>query len=150
MAIEGYDVCVLVWELLVADSGPGGVNTLVGGTPTKPGRIYHDQIPQDAALPGITVGLVAAPDLATIGGAHVLANVQVDVRVIGAGINYGPIVPIARRVNVVLDGAGGTTAETRAWKLARIDTRRGPADDGGSAFRQVIQTYATPAHPAAA
>jgi hypothetical protein len=44
MALEGHDVCGLVWALLVADSGAGGVNTLVGGTPGTPGRIYQGVI----------------------------------------------------------------------------------------------------------
>jgi uncharacterized protein DUF3168 len=148
MALEGHDVCALVWDLLVADSGAGGVNTLLGGTPSAPGRIYQDLVPQAAPLPAATVGLVAAPDLTTLSGDHVLATVQVDVRVIGSGTSYSAIAPIARRVNVVLHGASGTAGESYAYKLERIDFRRAPADDGGVSYRQMIATYATPAHPA--
>jgi hypothetical protein len=148
MALEGYDVCALVWALLVADSAPGGVNALLGGTPSTPGRIYQDVVPQAAALPAATVGLVAAPDTVTLGGTHVKASVDVDVRVVGAGTSYGAIEPIARRVNVVLDGAAGMHAETYAYKLARIDFRRLPESDAGVSYRHLIGTYRTDAHPA--
>jgi len=148
MALEGHDVCALVWDLLVADSGAGGVNTLLGGTPTTPGRIYQDLVPQAASLPAATVGLVAAPDTTTLSGDHVLTTVQVDVRVIGAGTSYSAIAPIARRADVVLAGAHGTAGESYAYKLERIDFRRMPADDGGVSYRQMISTWQSPAHPA--
>ena len=148
MALEGHDVCALVWDLLVADSGAGGVNTLLGGTPTTPGRIYQDLVPQAAALPAATVGLVAGPDTNTLDGTHVLSSVQVDVRVIVAGTSYSAIEPIADRVHVVLAGASGTHGQSYAYKLERIDFRRMPADDGGVSYRQMVATYATPAHPA--
>jgi len=147
MALEGHDVCALVWDLLVADSGAGGGNTLLGGTPTTPGRIYQDQVPQAASLPAATVVLVAAPDTLTLDGTHVLSSVQVDVRVIGSGTSYSTIVPIARRVDVVLAGAAGTAGETYSYRLGRIDLRRSPADDGGVSYRQIIATYQTSAHP---
>jgi Protein of unknown function (DUF3168) len=147
MALEGHDVCSLVWSLLVADAGPGGVNTLLGGTPTTPGRIYQDVVPQAAALPAATIGLVAAPDTNTLGGVHVMSTVDVDVRVVTSGTGYGPLVPIARRVNVVLDGAHGTNGESYAYRVRRIDFRRMPETDAGGSFRHLIGTYRTEAHP---
>jgi Protein of unknown function (DUF3168) len=148
MTLEGYDVCALVWALLVADSGPGGVNALLGGTPTVPGRIYQDVVPQAATLPAATVGLVAAPDLNTRGGEHVAATIDVDVRVVTNGIEYGPIVPIARRVQTTLDGAAGTRGESYAYKLRRIDFRRLAETDAGVSYRHLIGTYRTEAHAA--
>jgi hypothetical protein len=141
MALEGHDVCTLVWNRLTADAGAGGVNTLLGG------RIYQDQIPQAATLPAATVGLVAAPDANTLGGVHVLSIVDVDVRVVASGTSYGPIVAIARRVNAVLDGFTGLAGESYACRLRRIDFRRLPEDDAGASFRHLIGTYRTEAHP---
>jgi hypothetical protein len=141
MALEGHDVCSLVWSLLVADSGPGGVNTLLGG------RIYQDVVPQAATLPAATIGLVAAPDTTTLGGVHVHSTVDVDVRVVGSGTTYGPLVPIGRRVHAVLDGAAGTNGESYAYKLRRIDFRRMPESDAGGSYRHLIATYRTEAHP---
>jgi hypothetical protein len=54
MAIEAQRVAGLVWDLLKADTGAGGVNTLVSG------RIYRDRVPQAAALPAVTVALVSS------------------------------------------------------------------------------------------
>jgi hypothetical protein len=147
VALEGHDVCSLVWSLLVADAGPGGVNALLGGQPGTPGRIYQDVVPQAAILPAATVGLVAAPDTTTLGGVHVGATVDVDVRVVGSGTGYGSLVPIARRVQVVLDGAAGTNGESYAYKLRRIDFRRMPESDAGGSYRHLIATYRTEAHP---
>lgn len=141
MALEGHDVCTLVWNRLTADSGAGGVNTLLGG------RIYQDQIPQAAALPAATVGLVAAPDSNTLGGVHVSATVDVDVRVVASGTSYGPIVAIARRVNVVLAEFTGTAGESYSCRLHRIDFRRLPEDDAGVSYRHLISTWRTVAHP---
>jgi hypothetical protein len=146
MALEGYDVCALVWSLLVADSGPGGVNALLGGTPGTPGRIYHDVVPQAATLPAATIGLVAAPDTNTLGGRHALSTVDVDVRVVTGGTSYGPIVPIARRVHATLQGAAGTSGETYAYHLRQIDFRRLAESEAGASYRHLIGTYRTEAH----
>lgn len=148
MALEGHDVCTLVWNRLVADNGSGGVNTLLGGTPTSPGRIYPDQIPQAASLPAITISLVDAPDLNTLGGEHVKSIVDVDVAVRVNGTSYGPIVAIARRVDVVLAGVAGAAGESYACRLRRIDSRRMPTDEAGMSYRHMIGTYRTDAHPA--
>lgn len=148
MALEGHDVCSLVWNRLVADSGAGGVNTLLGGTPTTPGRIYQDQIPQAAPLPGITISLVAAPDTATLGGVHVGSTVDVDVAVRTNGTSYAPIVGIARRATVVLDGYAGTAGESYACRLVRIDSQRLATDEAGISYRHMIGTYRAVAHPA--
>lgn len=142
MSLEGYDVCSLVYTLLRADAGPGGVNTLLGG------RIYQDRVPQAAPLPAATIALVAAPPTNTLGGVHVKSTVSVDVRVVAAGASYAPIEPIARRVDVVLHGASGTAGETYAYKLEKIDERREATDEAGASFRHLIDTYRTEAHPA--
>lgn len=148
MAIDGLDVCSFVWSRLVADSGPGGVNALLGGTPTTPGRIYRDRVPQSAALPAATIGLVSAPETNTLGGARVMSTVVADVRVVGAGAAWGPLAPIARRIDAVLQGAGGTEpgSGVRVVELRRTDHRAFIEDEAGAAYAHVIQTYLTEAH----
>jgi len=141
MALEGHDVCSLVWTKLVADAGAGGVNTLLGGTPTTPGRIYRDRVPQAAALPAATITLVSSVDTNTLSGIRAMNTTQVDVRVVGPGASYGPLVPIATRVDTVLQGAFGTQGSTYAFKLRRTDLRAFVEDDAGAAFTHVIGTY---------
>ena len=141
MALEGHDVCSLVWTALTSDTGASGVNTLLGG------RIYQDVVPQGVQLPAATVGLVAAPDTVTLSGSHVMSTVDVDVRLVTSGLSYGPIVSIARRVDAVLDGRSGTSGETYAYKLRRIDFRRLPEDEAGVSYRHLIGTYRSEAHP---
>ena len=149
MAVDGVEVCAFVWSRLVADSGPGGFNTLLGGTVTQPGRIYRDRVPQAAALPAATVSLVAAPDLTTLGGVRVMTTVDVDVRIVGAGAgSYGPLAPISKRADVVLDQAGGSAGAAYVYKLRRADFRSFVEDDGGQAFTHLISTYRTESHAA--
>ncbi|HEX5164226.1 MAG TPA: hypothetical protein VFV93_02420, partial [Thermomicrobiales bacterium] len=47
---EGQAVAALVFDALKADTGAGGVNTLVGG------RIYRERAPQAAAVPAVVIG----------------------------------------------------------------------------------------------
>jgi hypothetical protein len=141
VALEGYDVCAFVWSTLVADTVVGGVNTLLGG------RIYQDVVPQAAALPAATIGLVAAPDTTTLGGEHVMSTVDVDVRVVASGTSYGAIVPVARRIDVVLARMYGMSGESEIYKLRRIDFRRLAETDAGVSYRHLIGTYRTEAHP---
>ena len=51
--IEGQRVAAFVFDRLAADTGAGGVSTLVGG------RIYRDVVPQTAVLPAVTLPLMA-------------------------------------------------------------------------------------------
>lgn len=141
--IEGHRVARFVMDTLTADVGAGGVNTLVGG------RIRRDRLGQGLALPGITVTLVSDTDLNTMGGVRVAGNVLVDVRVVGDGNgDYGPLLPIADRVDTVIQSAKGLKDGIAVVELVRSATQQFTEDDAGKAYTHVIQTYATPAYRA--
>lgn len=141
MAVEGHRVAKFVMDTLTSDVGVGGVNTLVGG------RIRRDRLGQTVALPGITVSLVFDLDANTLGGRRSHKRVAVDVRVVGEGNgDYGPLLPIADRVDAVLQNARGLTDGVNVVKLVRTDTQQFVEDDGGKPYTHVIQTYGTPAH----
>lgn len=141
--IEGHRVARFVMDTLTGDVGAGGVNTLVGG------RIRRDRLGQGLALPGITVTLVSDTDLNTMGGVRVAGNVLVDVRVVGDGNgDYGPLLPIADRVDTVIQSAKGLKDGIAVVELVRSATQQFTEDDAGKAYTHVIQTYATPAYRA--
>lgn len=142
MALEGQDVVTKVYDLLAADTGAGGVSTLLGG------RIYRDLVPQAAALPAATVTLVSHTDLNTMGGVRVLGNVLVDVRIVGAGSSYAAINPIARRADTVLQSAGGASFGSVVVELRRTATQQFIENDSGALFAHVIQTYRSEAYAA--
>lgn len=141
--IEGSRVAAFVWSALVADSGAGGVNTLLGGTPSTPGRIYRDQVPQAAALPAATVTLVSATDANTLGGDRVFGAVLVDVRVVGSGASYGTITPIADRADLVLQNRRGTSGGVQIVELRREQVQSFVENEAGTAFTHILSTYRT-------
>jgi hypothetical protein len=136
--IEGQRVASLVFDLLKADTGAGGVNTLVSG------RIYRDRVPQTALLPAVTVSLVSGTDTNTIGGIRVFQNVLVDVRVVSDGVNYAN--SIADRVDTVLQNTGGTKDTVRVVELTRDQVMAFIEDDAGKSYSHIVATYRTPAY----
>jgi hypothetical protein len=149
VAVEGQRVAAFVWDALRNDSGAGGVNTLLGGTPATPGRIYRDQAPQAAQLPAAVIALVSSTDSNTLGGVRAFDVVLVDVRVVASGVNWGAIDPIADRVDVVLHGRVGTRSGVQVVELRRDQTQAFVEVDAGASFSHLIQTYRTEAHATA-
>jgi hypothetical protein len=138
MAIEAQRVASLVWDLLKADTGAGGVNTLVSG------RIYRDRVPQAAALPAVTVALVSSVPTNTIGGRRVVQNVLVDVRVVSDGTTYANA--IADRVDTVLQNTGGLKESVHVVELVQDAVQAYIEDDAGKSYAHIVATYRTPAY----
>lgn len=138
MAIEGQQVASWIWDQLVADSGAGGVNTLLGG------RIYRDRVPQAALLPAATITLVSHVDQSTIGGRRVFAVTLTDVRVVGDGSAYQNT--IASRVDTVLQNATGTKSGVTIVELRRDAVQAFIEDDAGRSYSHLVQTYRTEAY----
>ena len=136
--LEGQRVASLVFDLLKADTGAGGVNTLTSG------RVYRDRGPQTAVLPAVTVTLVSATDVSTLGGVRVGTKVLVDVRVVNAGTVYSNA--IADRIDVVLQNTGGLKETVRTVELVREQVQAFIEDDAGTSFAHLIATYRTPAY----
>jgi hypothetical protein len=148
MALEGQSVCGFIWARLVADNGPGGVNTLLGGTASTVGRIYRDRVPQTAPFPSMTITLVSHTDESTLEGARVFAVTLVDVRVVGSGSAYGTLNPIAARADAVLQNAPGSKDGVVVVELRRDGVQAFVEDEAGAMFSHVIQTYRTEAYAA--
>lgn len=136
--IEAQRVASLIWDLLTADTGASGVNTLVGG------RIYRDRVPQAAALPAITITLVSSVPANTIGGRRVFQNVLVDVRIVNDGSVYANA--IADRVDAVLQNVGGTKETVRVVELVQDSVQAFIEDDSGRSYAHIVATYRTPAY----
>lgn len=136
--IEGQRVASLVYDLLKADTGAGGVNTLTGG------RIYRDRVPQTAALPAVTITLVSSVPTNTLGGNRVFQNVLVDVRVVNDGSVYANA--IADRVDVVLQNVGGSKESVRVVELVQDAVQAFVEDDSGRSYAHIVATYRTPAY----
>jgi hypothetical protein len=140
MAVEGQRVASFVWAALTADGGAGGVNTLLAG------RVYRDQVPQSAPLPAATITLVSATDSNTLGANRAFGSVLVDVRVVGAGVSYGALNPIADRVDVVLQNRSGTDGGVVVVELRREQVQAFVETESGASFAHIIATYRTEAY----
>ena len=136
--IEGQRVASLVFDRLKADTGAGGVNTLVGG------RIFRDRVPQAALLPAITVTLVAGTDTNTVGGRRVFQTALVDVRVVSDGVNYAN--SIADRADAVIQNAVGTKETVNVVELRREQVTAFVEDDAGKSYSHLVSTYRTEAY----
>lgn len=136
--IEAQRVASLVWDLLKADTGPSGVNTLVSG------RIYRDRVPQAAALPAVAITLVSSVPSNTLGGRRVFQQVLVDVRIVNDGTVYSNA--IADRVDAVLQNVGGTKETVKVVELVQDAVQAYIEDDAGKSYAHIVATYRTPAY----
>ena len=138
--IEGRRVAAYVYTLLTADTGAGGVSTLLGG------RIYGRRAPQGVTLPACVIQLVSSASTNTLGGVRSHAVALVDVHLIAEGASITPLVAIADRADMVLQSAGGLQDGATIVKLRRDDEREYDEDEGGVAYVHQIQTYRTEAY----
>jgi hypothetical protein len=136
--LEGQRVASLVFDLLKADTGASGVNTLTGG------RIYRDRVPQTALLPAVTVTLVSATDTNTQGGLRVFTNTLIDVRVVSDGTVYSNA--IADRVDTVLQQATGLKETVHVNELRREQVMGFVEDDAGRSYAHLVMTYRSEAY----
>lgn len=133
--IEGRRVARFVFATLKADTGAGGVSTLLGG------RIYSRRVPASAPLPAAVVTLAAAVPTNTLGGVRVFKTTLVDVHLICDGADIAPLVPIADRADAILQGAGGLQDGADVVKLVLDDEREYDEDLAGKVYTHQIQTF---------
>ena len=141
MIVEAQRVMSYVVGTLQADTGAGGVAALCGG------RIYRDRVPAAAVLPAVTATLVSGTDVLTLGGVRVFDTTLVDVRVVGDGSSYGPINPIADRVDAVLNERRAAASGVDVVKLRRDQVQAFvETDPGGKTYCHIIATYRSEAY----
>lgn len=102
------------YGILHADTGVGGVSTLVGD------RIYVDEAPQGSAYPMVLVSAQAPGiDVVSIGPHRVMVNTLYWIRVVGKGASKAALVTIYSRMDTLLQAAGGVTATLRVLMVNR-------------------------------
>jgi Protein of unknown function (DUF3168) len=135
--IEGQQVAAFVYDRLVADAQ---IATMLGG------RVYRDLVPSAAPLPAATVTLVSSTDVNTLGADRAFGAVLVDVRVIGDGSSYGPINPIADRVDAVLQNVSGVRQAVNVVELRREQVQAFIENESGKLYTHIVATYRTEAY----
>ena len=138
--IEGRRAAAFVYATLAADTGAGGVNTLLGG------RIYPQRAPQNVALPCCVIQLVSATPTNTTGGRRVFKSVLVDVHLIADGMSMDALDDIADRVDAVLQNAGGSQDGATVVELVQDAEQGYTEDDAGKVYMHSVQTYRCAVH----
>lgn len=102
------------YGLLHADTGVGGVDTLVSG------RIFTDEAPQGAVYPFVLISAQAPGiDVVSIGPHRVMVNTLYWIRVVGKGASKKALQATADRIDALLQAAGGVTASIRVLMVNR-------------------------------
>lgn len=140
--LEGQTVARFIYDLLTADAGVGGVNTLVSG------QVHRGRVPEGIPLPAVTVAVVDGTDFNAHDGEHIAQDVQIDVTVRGDGETFDEIEPIASRIFVVLQLAEGVKDGVYVVRLRRTDTTEFQTGTRGKPYSHIVQTFFTEAEPA--
>ncbi len=141
--IEAQRVARFAMSLLVADTGPSGVVTLLGGGE----RLWRALVPQGKPLPALTLEVVPLDDLTTANGDHVWQPVLLDIGIHGEGADYGPINAAADRAYQLLQGAAGVHEDVYMPKLRRRTVRNFIDTEAGQSYAHIVQTFYTEAQP---
>ena len=111
---EIVDLETWYYATLHADNGAGGVDTLVAG------RIFTDEAPAGAAYPMVVLSAQAPGiDVVSIGPYRVMVNTLYWIRVVGKGASKKALEPIADRIDLLLQAAGGTSGSFRVLMVNR-------------------------------
>lgn len=143
--IEADDVIDAVIARLLADTGSGGVATLVSN------RVYRGSPDSlTPAWPLIIVSSMSSPSLTAADGTHVWANTLTLVKIADKGSDYRNIYTIARRVVSRLDGYADVTQNgVYIHKFRLIETPpQDPEFVSGQRYMYGNQLYRTEAEPA--
>jgi hypothetical protein len=104
------------YDTLHADTGVGGVDTLVSG------RIYTDEAPAGVTVtyPFVLISAQADPVDVVANGPHlIMVNTLYWIRVVGKGASKKALEPIYDRIHALLQAAGGVTASIRVLMVLR-------------------------------
>jgi hypothetical protein len=97
-----------IYGQMHADTGAGGVSTLVGD------RIYTDEAPQNSAYPMVLISAQSpAMDIVTLGPHRGAIDALYWVRVVGKGASKAALDTIYARIDYLLQDAGGFNREAQ-------------------------------------
>lgn len=121
---ESDGVLDAVIAYLKADTGAGGVNTLVAG------RIYQDVAPNETPVfPMVTISLLAAPNLMTANREHVWQDVQFLTTVTDRSQAHTNAIAINNRLIARLDQYGDVTVSgVYIHKIRSVEAIPMPSD----------------------
>lgn len=104
--------------------------------------VYAYQIPQDASLPAVLYSYNRGQDVQGVGTARVMASLVYQVKAVVQGESLAPALPIARRIDALLQGAVNiTVADGQVLACVRESIVSYAETDEGLAFRHLGGLY---------
>lgn len=98
--IEGITVARWVYATLTTDPTLQGH---LGGLDGARQRVVEGRYGGTAPL-WITYTILEPQDVKGVGLVHIFARVQFQIKVVGTGASYGPLIPVYQRVHELLEG----------------------------------------------
>lgn len=81
--------------------------------------VYTWPVPPTALLPYVLYQEQTATDVQPLGGSRIMVNGLWLVRVVADAYNWTSMEPIANRIDVLLQGKGGSVAQGNVWACVR-------------------------------
>lgn len=118
-----------------------GDTTLTALLPAGAGGIHESVAPENTATPFVVLDVPAATDMGTLDGRRIWSNTLVSATVRGRGLTSA-IVPIADRIDALLDGYAVTVDGAHVEKLRRERGSRLPVVvENGIRYPAILQVY---------
>lgn len=129
-----------IYATLTADTGAGGVSTLVGG------RIHNEDVPEGSAYPVVRYQQLATTAENGLGAQYIASDLLYLIEVIGQTGDYDELAPAARRIYTLFHdkeaaiSGGYVLASVRERMTRRAETPSGiPYRRLGHVFRVAVQ-----------
>lgn len=139
--LEGITVSRWVYGTLAADQE---FQDLAGGPENAAQRVVEGTYAGDAPW-WVTYTILEPQDVKGVGVVHVFSVVQFQIKVVGIGQSYGPIVPVYQRVHELLESATHQEPAQGGIVLTaeRVSGIQYPERAGGIEYRHLGGLYET-------
>ena len=103
--------------------------------------VFSELIPSNRTLPAVRLQLQAAPDVRGVGTHRILTRMSYTILGVGSGPSPAPLVPIVDRIDELLQGANGESANIEVMSVVRTDAVSYSTVEDGVRYWHVGGTY---------
>ena len=142
VGVEGLIVSEWVLAALVADGAIGAALGLTAGQ-TVASRVWEGVAPEGTPFPYVVFTVAEPQDVATVPATRVMVRAGLQVKAIGKGPSYRPLVPLVQRIDAALQGARNKATSQGGMVLSceRLSAIQYPEQDQGIEYRHLGGSY---------
>ena len=140
--VEGLIVSEWVMSALAADAQIGAALGLVAGQSIG-SRVWEGVAPEGTPFPHVVFTVVEPQDIGTVPLIRVMVRVGLQVKAIGKGPSYRPLIPVVQRIDAALQGAVNRPTSQGGMVLSceRVSAIQYPEMDQGVEYRHLGGTF---------